>query len=171
MVDGHAEPLGDDAAQPAVGVAEDEHGVGFLSAKHRLDPGEDLPCLLAKRLATDAEVVVGTAHAELGEEQVAERGVEVLPGVDETVVAQAVKLLDDAAQTDDFGPRAEDGDDLHRRISPLAGDTSSSISLCRRSTAMRSAPLITPDAELYSPSRAACTVPSLSNSSSIGRIA
>src|SRR5205814_1854832 len=63
--------------------------------------------------AAHAEVVVGLAHAQLLEEDVVEVRVVVLPRVDDDLVAQAIQLLDDAAQADDLRARAQNGQDLH----------------------------------------------------------
>ena len=63
------------------------------------------------------EVAVGCAHPELVEEDVAQRRVEVLAGVDEDEVAEPVEALDHAAQPDDLRPRPEDREDfILRRI-------------------------------------------------------
>ena len=62
--------------------------------------------------------MIGAAHAELLEEEVAQARVVVLPRVHEHVSsAQAVELLDDAAETDDLRPRAQNRHDFHASMS------------------------------------------------------
>ena len=118
MKDGDAEPLGDDCRERAVGVAEYEQAVGALLAHDALRESNYLSDLLTERFAPHAEVMIRLADAELVEENVGKRGVEVLPRVDERVAfAEAVELFDDAAEADDFGPRAEDGHYLHASMS------------------------------------------------------
>jgi hypothetical protein len=52
----------------------------------------------------DADVVVRFANAELAEEDVAQ-GVEVLPRVEEDVVAEPIELRDPTAQPDEAASR------------------------------------------------------------------
>jgi hypothetical protein len=61
--------------------------------------------------------VVGLAHAELVEEEFAQARVEVLPRMDEHVLTQPVEILDDAAETDYLGARAQHGHNLHASMS------------------------------------------------------
>ena len=106
--DAHA--LGDVGREGAVGVAEDEQAVGLAPRTAARPPARIPPTRCGEALARDAQIAIRGAHAELVEEDVAERRVEVLPGVDEDVSSQcAVEALDHAAQPDDLGPRPEDG--------------------------------------------------------------
>jgi hypothetical protein len=117
VVDGDAEPLGDDRRERAVGVAEDEQAVGPLGEHDALALRDDAPDLLAEAVAADAEEVVGLPDPQLVEEEFAQPRVEVLARVDEPVVAQAVEAFDDAAEADDLRARAQDGHDLHASMS------------------------------------------------------
>ena len=56
---------------------------GAYSVQQRVDRGEDLPDPVGEPVAGDAEEPVGRADAELVEEDVAQRRVEVLAGVHE----------------------------------------------------------------------------------------
>ena len=85
-----------DRDQPAVRVSEDEQAIGAVLEEDRLDPGEQLAHLLTERVAPHPEVDVGVAEPELLEEDVAEVGVEVLPGVHEHVIGRLVQQRDHA---------------------------------------------------------------------------
>ena len=71
------------------------------------------PDARAEAGAVHAQLTIRRAHAELFEEDVAQAGVVVLPGVDEHVVGRLIEALDHAAEADDLGPGAEDREDLH----------------------------------------------------------
>lgn len=58
------------------------------------------------------ELVVGLSKVQVFEKLVVELGGEVLSGVDENVVGEAVELFNDFGKPDEFGPRSRNGDDF-----------------------------------------------------------
>ena len=107
------EALRDDCAQRAVGVSEHEQPVGPLLAQQRLRPLDDLTDARAEAGAVHMQLTIWRAYAELFEEDVAQAGVVVLPGMDEDVIDGLVEPLDHAAEPDDLGAGTEDREDLH----------------------------------------------------------
>lgn len=84
MGDGDVEFCGGEGARDGgVGVAVDEQPVGADGQELLLDAGEHLRGLRAVRAGADAEVGVGGAQAELGEEVVRHGRVVVLAGVEQ----------------------------------------------------------------------------------------
>ena len=101
-------------AQRAVRVTEHQQTVRTLlferaAGRRRQDRAD----ALGKVGTEHAEVFVRCTDAELGKEHVAQRPLEVLPGVNEVEVTEVVESLDHAAQADDLGSRPEDDRDLH----------------------------------------------------------
>src|SRR2546421_8717331 len=95
--------------------------------------------------------MIGFAHAKLIEENIRQRWIVILSGVYYDVTfGQAVKLLDDTAEANDFRPRAEDGHYLHASMSSSYTNRSPTIRLCLRSSSATSPQLITLSTELYS---------------------
>ena len=62
--------------------------------------------------------MIRPSDAKLFEENIAQIRVEVLSRVDENmIIRQAVDLIDDATEANDFGSRAENSHDLHASMS------------------------------------------------------
>ena len=144
--DGNPAPFRHVRGERAVCVSEHEQPVGRVFLQQRVDRGEDVPDAIGKAVAGDAEEPVRRADAELLEEHVAQRRVEVLPRVHEHEVGPAVEALDDAAEPDDLRSRSEDGEDSHRAGSIC----SSGIMRCRRSRSATAAASTMSSEELYS---------------------
>ena len=61
--------------------------------------------------------MIGRPDAELVEEEIAKRRIEILSGVHEHVLAQAIELFNDAAQANDLRARAQNRHDFHASMS------------------------------------------------------
>ena len=114
--DGHLQPLGADGGQGAVGIPEDKNSIGFLFLYDLIALGYDVAHRLAQVLAHTVQVVVGLLEAQVLEEDLVERIVPVLSGVDQDMVEVLVALLDGGTEADDLRPRAEDGHDLQLAV-------------------------------------------------------
>jgi hypothetical protein len=68
--------------------------------------------LLRESARADTEILVWVAKLELLEEDITEVLVVVLSSVNQRLLAEQIEALDDQAQADDFGPRAEKREDL-----------------------------------------------------------
>ena len=114
--DGDVEPLGRDGGQAAVGVAQDQQGVG-LDLDHELVGGrDDVADGLAQVGAHGVQVDVWVVQRQVAEEDAVERVVVVLPGVRQQAVEVAAALLDDLGQADDLGARAHDDQELQAAV-------------------------------------------------------
>src|SRR5207244_12584331 len=113
---------------------------------------DDRAGLRAEIVRGDTEVEVGSAHAELAEENVAQRLVVILARVHEALRAVRVERGNHPAEADDLRARAEPRDHFHRSSSRSAG-TSSVTS-----------------ADEYSPRSAGVKSPAARSSGRIGRI-
>ena len=111
--DGNLQPLCADGGQGAVGVTQDEDGIGLLFLYDLIALCYDVAHRLAQVLAHTVQVVVRLLEAQVLEEDLVERIVPVLPGVDQDMVEVLVALLYGGTEADDLRPRAEDGHDLH----------------------------------------------------------
>jgi hypothetical protein len=112
VVDGNAEAFRHDRGQAAVRVAEDKEAVRLLGEHHAFGAGQDRADLLTEA-AAGAELVVGSSDAELGEEDVAQVCVVVLPRVDDHLVTHLVQPPHDETQADDLRACAQDRHDPH----------------------------------------------------------
>ena len=98
------QPFGRDGGQRRVGVAEHEQGVRLFFAEAFVSAGDDVAERLAQ-VATDAvEVAIRRAEVEFLEEDLVERPVVVLPGVDEHVIEDFVAAPEARRQADDLRP-------------------------------------------------------------------
>ena len=91
VVDGDPHPLGHHRGDAGVGVAEHEHGVRPLGGEHPLGADERAAQDRAERRGVHLQVVVRGPQPEVVEEDLVERVVVVLPGVDEDVVDRPVQ--------------------------------------------------------------------------------
>ncbi|OPZ80283.1 MAG: hypothetical protein BWY77_01154 [bacterium ADurb.Bin431] len=82
MVDRNVELGGGQGSrQGRVGIAINQHPVGFLLLQHPLDPDQHLGGLLAVRAGTDLEIEVGRGDLQLLEKKLRHVAVIVLTGV------------------------------------------------------------------------------------------
>ena len=106
--DGDVKALGRDGGQAAVGVAQDQQGIG-LDLDHKLEGGrDDVAHGLAKVGSHGVQVDVGVGELQISEEDAVQGVVVVLPGVRQQAVEVAAALLDDLGQADDLGASAHD---------------------------------------------------------------
>ena len=116
--DGDVQALGRDGGQAAVGVAQDQKGVG-PHLHHELVRGrDDVAHGLAQVGAHGVQVDVRVGELQVAEEDAVERVVVVLPGVRQQAVEVAAALLDDLGQADDLGARAHDDEQLQAAVVP-----------------------------------------------------
>ena len=114
--DGDVQALCRDGGQAAVGVAQDQKGVG-LHLHHELVRGrDDVAHGLAQVGAHGVQVDVRVVERQVAEEDAVERVVVVLPGVRQQAVEVAAALLDDLGQADDLGARAHDDQQFQAAI-------------------------------------------------------
>ena len=114
--DGDVQALGRDGRQAAVGVAQDQEGVG-LHLDHQLVRGrDDVAHRLAQVRANGVQVDVGVVQRQVAEEDAVERIVVVLPGVRQQAVEVAAALLDDLGQADDLGAGPHDNQQLQAAV-------------------------------------------------------
>lgn len=114
--DGDVQALGRDGGQAAVGVAQDEQGVG-LHLDHELVRGrDDVAHGLAQVGAHGVQVDVRVVQRQVAEEDAVQGVVVVLPGVRQQAVEVAAALLDDLGQADDLGARAHDDQELQAAV-------------------------------------------------------
>lgn len=114
--DGDVQALGRDGGQAAVGVAQDQKGVGLDLDHELVARGDDVAHCLAQVGAHGVQVDVGVGELQVAEEDAVERVVVVLPGVRQQAVEVAAALLDDLGQADDLGARAHDDQQLQTAI-------------------------------------------------------
>ena len=110
--DGDMESLGSDNTEAAVGVAKDQYAVG-------LGLGEELVGAVDDVAAGSAKIVTDSIHIDLGlgdlpilEEDTVEVVIVVLARVGENHVKVLAALVDDGGETDDFGARADNDNEL-----------------------------------------------------------
>ena len=114
--DGDVQALGRDGGQAAVGVAQDQKGVG-LHLDHELVRGrDDVAHGLAQVGAHGVQVDVRIVERQVAEEDAVERVVVVLPGVRQQAVEVAAALLDDLGQADDLGAGAHNDQELQAAV-------------------------------------------------------
>src|SRR5208337_152230 len=170
VINGNPHPLGQDAAQAAVCVTENQKRVGSFLGQHLVKGRQDLANLLAECLPHGAEVIIRRTDTQVLEKNVTQVGVEVLARVHQFVVTKAIELPDDQTEANDLWTGPQHREDFHRNTSSAATGTSSTIRQCCCRRASRDGRSITLWDELYS-SSSGCTGSSLSRSSgSIGRI-
>ena len=114
--DGDVEPLGRDGGQAAVGVTQDQQGVGLHLDHQLVARGDDVADGLAEVGAHGVQVDVGVVQRQVAEEDAVKRVVVVLPGVRQQAVEVAAALLDDLGQADDLGAGAHDYQQLQAAV-------------------------------------------------------
>ena len=114
--DGDVQALGRDGGQAAVGVTQDQKGVG-LHLHHELVRGrDDVAHGLAQVGAHGIQVDVRVVKRQVAEEDAVERVVVVLAGVRQQAVEVAAALLDDLGKANDLGARAHDDQELQAAV-------------------------------------------------------
>ena len=101
-----------DGGQAAVGVAQDQQGVGLHLDHELVARGDDVSHGLAQVGAHGVQVDVRVVQRQVAEEDAVEGVVVVLAGVRQQAVEVAAALLDDLGQADDLGARAHDDQEL-----------------------------------------------------------
>ena len=114
--DGDVQALGRDGGKAAVGVAQDQQGVGLHLDHQLVARGDDVADGLAQVGAHGVQVDVGVVQRQVAEEYAVERVVVVLPGVRQQAVEVAAALLDDLGQSDDLGAGAHDDQELQAAV-------------------------------------------------------
>ena len=114
--DEDVQALGRDGGQAAVGVAQDQKGVGLRPHHELIARGDDVAQGLARVGARGIQVDVRVVQRQVAEEDAVERVVVVLTGVSQQAVEVASALLDDLGQTDDLGACAHDDQELQASI-------------------------------------------------------
>lgn len=114
--DGDVQALGRDGGQAAVGVAEDEEGVGLHLNHEFVARGNDVAHGLAQVGAHGVQVDVRVVERQVAEEDAVQGVVVVLPGVRQQAVEVAAALLDDLGQADDLGAGAHDDQELQSAV-------------------------------------------------------
>gem|GEM_PF-5333228 len=108
--------LGRDGGQAAVGVAQDQQGVGLDLDHELVARGDDVAYGLAQVGPHGVQVDVGVVKRQVAEEDAVERVVVVLPGVRQQAVEVAAALLDHLGKADDLGAGAHDDQELQAAV-------------------------------------------------------
>ena len=114
--DGDVQALGRDGGQAAVGVSQDQKGVGLDLDHELVGGGDDVADGLAQVGAHGVKIDVGVVQRKVAEEYAVERVVVVLPGVRQQAVEVLAALLDDLGQADDLGAGAHDNQQLQAAV-------------------------------------------------------
>ena len=114
--DGDVQALGSDGGQAAVGIAQDEQGVGLHLRHELVARGDDVAHRLAQVAAHGVQIHVGVVEREVAEEDAVQGVVVVLPGVGQQAVEVSATLLDDLREADDLGARAHDDQQLQAAV-------------------------------------------------------
>ena len=114
--DGDVQTLGRDGGQAAVGVAQDQKGVGLDLDHEPVARGDDVAHGLAQVGAHGVQVDVGVGERQVAEEDAVESVVVVLAGVRQQAVEVAAALLDDLGKANDLGARAHDDQELQAAV-------------------------------------------------------
>ena len=114
--DGDVQALGRDGGQAAVGVAQDQQGIGPHFDHELVGGRDDVAHGLAQVRAHGVQVDVRVVQRQVAEEYAVERVVVVLPGVRQQAVEVAAALLDDLGQSDDLGAGAHDDQELQAAV-------------------------------------------------------
>ena len=114
--DGDVQALCRDGGQAAVGVAQDEQGVGLCGDHQLVTGGDDVAHGLAQVGAHGVQVDVGIVQRQVAEEDAVQGVVVVLPGVRQQAVEVSAALLDDLGQADDLGAGAHDDQELQAAV-------------------------------------------------------
>ena len=114
--DGDVQALGRDGGQAAVGVAQDQQGVGLNLDHELVARGDDVAHGLAQVGAHGVKVDFRVVQRQVAEEDAVERVVVVLAGVRQKAVEVAAALLDDLGQADDLGAGAHDDQELQAAV-------------------------------------------------------
>ena len=114
--DGDVQALGRDGGQAAVGVAQDQQGIGPHFDHELVGGRDDVAHGLAQVGAHGVQVDVRVVQRQVAEEDAVERVVVVLPGVRQQAVEVAAALLDDLGQSDDLGAGAHDDQELQAAV-------------------------------------------------------
>ena len=114
--DGDVQALGRDGGQAAVGVAQDQKGVGLHLDHQLVARGDDVAHRLAQVGAHGVQVDVRVGKLQVAEEDAVQGVVVVLPGVRQQAVEVASALLDDLGQADDLGAGAHDDEQLQAAV-------------------------------------------------------
>ena len=112
--DRHLAALGGYHRQTAVGVAQHQHGFGFLFGQHTIHRGDQVADRVGRTGAAFGAVqkVVRLSNTQVVKEHLVEFVVVVLPSVDQDMVAMHIQGGEHAGQTDDLGAGAHDRHDF-----------------------------------------------------------
>ncbi len=94
MVDRDLHPPRHDRRNGRIGIAKDQHRLGFLGLQHLFRFNQNAAKGFGKGAAPDAEKMVGLAQPEIVEKHVVQRVVPVLPGVNHHVIGVTVEPFD-----------------------------------------------------------------------------
>ena len=106
------EALGADDAETAIGVAQDEHGIGFDFHHKLVALGDDVAHGLAQVVAHSVHVDLRVGEFQVLEEDAVEVVVVVLAGMCQDAVEVLSALVDDRCESNDFRSSSYNNEEL-----------------------------------------------------------
>lgn len=110
--DRNVKSLGSNNAEAAVGVAKDQYAVGLGLGEEFVRAVDDIAASSAKVVTDSIHIDLGLGELQVLEEYAVEVVIVVLACVGENHVKVLAALVDDGGETDDFGARADNDNEL-----------------------------------------------------------
>ena len=108
--------LGRDGGKTAVGVAENQQGIGFAGGHELVAAIDDVADGSAEVVADGVHVDFGILEAQVLEEHAVQVVVVILPRMREETVEILAALVDDGREADDFGARTHDNQEFQLAV-------------------------------------------------------
>lgn len=109
---GDMESLCSDDAEAAIGVAKDQYAVGLGLGEEFVRAVDDVAAGSAKVITDSIHIDLGLCELQVFEEDTVEVVVVILACVGENNIKVLAALVDDGGETDDFGARADNDNQL-----------------------------------------------------------
>ena len=110
------EPLGADDAEAGVGIAENQHGIRLHLDHQLVALRDDVAHGLAQVLPHRVHIDIRVGELEVLEKDAVKVVVVVLPRMGQQAVEIGPAFIDDGRETDDFGARADDDEQLELAV-------------------------------------------------------
>src|ERR1035437_8412831 len=107
-------PLGHHKRNGAVGVTEDQKGVGLFFQDHFFRADQQLTQHFSKGRGVQVEEVIGLADPQVVKENLVQLVIIVLAGVNQHMVGVLFQGFDNGGQADDFRPGSKDSHYFHK---------------------------------------------------------
>ena len=103
VVDRNFHPLRHDSGDRRIGIAENQHRVGFFEVEHLLDLDQSFSQHMSQTGSIDPQIIIRLAQLKFFEKYLIEFVIVILAGVNHLVIHVFLQQFDHGGQPDDLG--------------------------------------------------------------------